>query len=147
MTSPRLAFVVACIVHAVVIAGGYMSLPPLFAPMTAAGWSAAGLQQAWAAIPLGSIFGALLAPHLIRSWGTQNTISAASTVAAIAVIARVVAVEPTSLALALLVYGAATGVLLAVLTTVVGLLAATDRAGLAQGIFFLARMLWERRFR
>ncbi|MCZ8208152.1 MAG: MFS transporter [Aquidulcibacter sp.] len=118
------------------IGGGYMSLPPLFAPMAAAGWNATGLQQAWAAIPMGSILGALVAARSVERWGNLKVISSTSVLAAVSILVRAGTNDIGGLSLALAVYGAATGALLATLTTVVGQLAPVARSGFAQGVFF-----------
>ncbi|MCZ8281179.1 MAG: MFS transporter [Aquidulcibacter sp.] len=136
MKGRRSAFVVACLLHAVVIGGGYMSLPPLFAPMASAGWDATGLQQAWAAIPLGSILGALVGARCVKRWGMLKVITSTSVLAAVAILARAGTSNIGGLSVTLAIYGAATGTLLATLTTVVGQLAEMHRSGLAQGVFF-----------
>jgi len=136
MTSGRRDFARACLLHAVVIGAGYMSLPPLFASMVEEGWSAIALQQAWAAIPLGSAPGALIAALAIRRFGTPAVITGSSITASLAIALRALSDGVVPFSAALAIYGFMTGLLLATLTAEVGRSVSARRAGIAQALFF-----------
>ncbi|MFN7231897.1 MAG: MFS transporter [Brevundimonas sp.] len=136
MTVLRRRFALACLLHATVIGAGYMSLPPMFASMVKEGWSVLALQQAWAAIPLGSAPGALIAASAIRRFGAPAVITWSSIAASAAIALRALSDGVVPFSAALAVYGFMTGVLLATLTVEVGRSVSARRAGVAQALFF-----------
>lgn len=136
MTDDRRHFAVACLLHATVIGAGYMSLPPMFASMVKEGWSPTALQQAWAAIPLGSAPGALLAASVIRLFGARSVVAWSSFAASAAIGLRAFSEGVIPFSAALAIYGLMTGILLATLTAEVGRWVSARRAGLAQALFF-----------
>jgi hypothetical protein len=136
MTDTPRSFALACLLHAIVIGAGYMILPPMFASMVQEGWNAAALQQSWAAIPLGSVPGALLATFAIRKLGAPTVITGSSSAASAAIGLRALSDGLVSFSGALAIYGFTTGILLTTLTAEVGHRVSARRAGLAQAIFF-----------
>ena len=113
-----------------------MSLPPLFASMEAEGWSPVGLQQAWAAIPFGSIPGALFAASATRSFGLRTIVAGSSILASASIGFRSLADGIVPFSLMLAIYGFMTGLLLATLTAAIGSWVGARRVGIAQALFF-----------
>jgi predicted MFS family arabinose efflux permease len=136
MKGDKSALVIACILHAVVIGAGYMSLPPLFSDMAAEGWSPTTIEQSWALIPLGSAPAAQLTASLLKRWSERSLTLVATLVAALAVFTRALAPSAAALAGALFIFGIATGALLVILTSQVSRLGPSEHQGRAQAAFF-----------
>ncbi len=135
--SRRSSLASACLLHAVVIGGAYMSLPPLFAEIAEQeGWSLRALQQAWAFVALGSGLVALPVGQLLRRRPDRMILGIAGALAVTAIALRALASDPLWLSAAMLVFGVGTGAMLVTLTSRVARHFESDTAGLAQAAFF-----------
>ncbi len=130
--------VIACLLHAVIIGAGYMSLPPLALEISIQGWPLASVERAWALIPLGSVPAAFLTVRLSKAVTEVDLLRLSSATAAIAFLARALPIGYIGYATALLIYGAATGIMLTLLTVHVSRSVGDHRSGIAQAIFFSA---------
>lgn len=127
----------AALLHAVLIGGGYMSLPPLFdRMMKAVDWTLSDLQQTWALIPLGSGIAAIWAGRALHNHSDFKIIICAGAVTAFSIGSRGFVSDIVQLAIALLIFGAASGTLLVVLTHRVSQTFLSEDSGVAQAVFF-----------
>jgi MFS family permease len=130
--------VIACLMHAIIIGAGYMTLPPLALEIAREGWPLAAVERAWVLIPLGSVPAAFLTVKLSKAMTEVGLLRFSSTIAAIAFLARALPIGYTGYAIALLIYGAATGIMLTLMTIHVSRSVGDHRSGIAQAIFFSA---------
>lgn len=131
----RLAFVSACLLHAILIGAGYMSLPPMAMRIAADGWPLQHVEQAWSLLPLFSIPSAFATAHLLKRYGLRKLLAAVAVFGAAALGARALAPTFIVYAVILALYGALTGVLLTLLTLWIGS-TAPEQQGRRQALFF-----------
>ncbi|GEM_PF-6350871 len=136
-TSPLGLLVSACAVHAVLIGGANLSLPPFFdAIVTTGGWSLASLQRAWALVSLGSGVSAFVAGRWLKSNADRGLLALAGLAAVFAIGLRGAATTELVFALAQGLYGLGTGGVLVVLMSRVTRAYQGEHAGRAQAAYF-----------
>lgn len=131
----RHAFITACLLHAVLIGAGYMSLPPMALRIAAEGWPLVSVERAWALLPLFSIPSAFLTARLLGHFDARRLIAAVAMLGACSLALRAFAPGFAAYAVLLAFYGMMTGILLTLLTLEVGS-APTEQQGRRQAIFF-----------
>lgn len=124
--------------HAIIIGAGYMSLPPLALEIASEGWPLASVERAWALIPLGSVPAAFLTARLSNTTTEVGLLRLSSAVAALTFLARALPIGYIGYAAVLLIYGAATGIMLTLLTVHVSRSVGDHQSGVAQATFFSA---------
>ena len=123
--------------HAIVIGGGYMSLPPLFDQIsTDQQWALEDLQRAWSFVPLGSALVAVLTGLWLRNNGDRKLLLIAGIVSAAGLTLRAFASSISLFSFALFLFGIGTGAMLVILTNRVSQYLEGRHAGLAQALFF-----------
>jgi len=123
--------------HAIVIGGGYMSLPPLFGQISVEqNWAMGDLQRAWSYVPLGSALVAVLTGVWLRKNGDRYLLLVAGTVSVVGLFLRATSPSLLQFSFALLLFGIGTGSMLVILTNRVSRNFEDRHAGLAQALFF-----------
>lgn len=137
--SPSGLLASACAVHAVLIGGAYLSLPPFFDAMAAdEGFSLEALQRAWALVPLGSGLSAFASGRWLKTHADRGLLSIAGFSAVAAVFLRGAASSEFVLSAAQLVYGLGTGGVLVALMSRVTRSFEGETAGRAQAAYYSA---------
>ncbi|MEM7135970.1 MAG: MFS transporter [Myxococcota bacterium] len=133
----KIALFGACLVHAVLIGGAFLSIPPLFDRISATeGWSLQQLQEAWAYLPLGSGAAALVSGALLQTRSDRSVLAAAALVAVLGMVWRGWATGPWTFGASLFVFGIGSGAAFVVLANRVTRLFDSGSAGMAQAAFF-----------
>ena len=134
----RLKILASCgLVHAVVLGGAYLSLPPAFEAIgQSQGWSTSLLLQAWSFIPLGSAVLAFASGYLINRFRDRWILAVSGLATLLSLLARASAQSPMAFAASLFVFGVATGAVLVVITNRVAATFRGKHAGMAQAVFY-----------
>ncbi|MEM7433801.1 MAG: MFS transporter [Myxococcota bacterium] len=133
----KIALFGACLVHAILIGGTFLSIPPLFDRISVVeGWSLQQLQQAWAYLPLGSGAAALATGALVQKRSDRSVLAIAGAIAVLGTLWRGSATGPWTFGASLFTFGVGSGAAFVVLANRVTRLFDTRSAGMAQAAFF-----------
>lgn len=126
----------SCLVHATLIGGAFMCMPPLFDTIVKQeGWSLAALQRGWAFVPLGSGLVALATGALLQRRGDRVILALAGGLTVLAIAMRAWASAPAWFLASLFLFGLGSGAVLVTITSRVARSFDGERAGLAQAAY------------